>query len=52
MPDATNALVGPSATVLDSANNRALVTDFGLNALLAVDLVKNGDPPAMLGRHP
>jgi len=37
-PDGVNAFVVPSDLVLDSSNNRLLVVDLGLNAVLAVDL--------------
>jgi DNA-binding beta-propeller fold protein YncE len=37
-PDAVNAFNNPYGVVLDSANNRALVTDYRLGALVAVDL--------------
>ena len=37
--DAVNAFITPFDVVLDSANNRALVIDLSLDALIAVDLV-------------
>ena len=38
-PNADNPFSSPDSVVLDSANNRALVTDSRLDALMAVDLI-------------
>ena len=38
-PDAVNAFSFPAGITIDSANNRALVTDDNLDAVFAVDLV-------------
>ena len=37
-PDALNLFTNPQGITLDSANNRALVVDSGLDAVIAVDL--------------
>ena len=42
-PDNINAFVSPSGLMLDSANNRLLVVDTGLDAVLAVDLTPGPD---------
>ena len=41
-PNNNNAFMNPVGITLDSANNRALVTDYGLDAVIAVDLTPAG----------